>query len=201
MPYNFSKSLENLNKSLQKLPGVGPRSAQRMSMYLLDKDRIAAKALIQNLQHALDTVKNCNKCRILCDGDLCEICKKPGRDGTRICIVESPFDALAIEETGGFHGLYFVLLGRLSPLDGIGPEELGLNLLANRLKTENIAELIIATSYTVEGEATAHFISQLGKKNNLATSRIAQGVPIGGELEYLDGATLIRALDKREVYI
>lgn len=199
MNYPFSDSLNLLSKVLQKLPGIGPKSALRLSMFLLNApDKSIANLLADNLSVAIKNTNKCQFCRILSDEKLCNICNSKTRDKNILCIVETAFDALAIEDTGCYQGRYFVLLGKLSPIDGIGPEEIGVNLLASHLKSAEITEIIIATSYTIEGEVTANYISSLAANYNIKVSRIAEGVPVGGELEYLDGATLMRALNRRK---
>lgn len=186
-------------EAMRFLPGVGPKSAQRMAFYLLERDREGGKRLAAAIDEALDKIGHCKKCRTFSETEICQTCANPARDASLLCIVESPADMLAIDQATGFRGLYFVLMGHLSPLDGIGPEEIGLNLLAQRFADEPIQELIIATNPTVEGEATAHFISNMARKHNISVSRIAHGVPLGGELEYVDSGTLSRAFEGRRL--
>jgi recombination protein RecR len=192
-----SPALAVLIESLRTLPGVGPKSAQRMAFHLLQSGRQGAKALSVALDGALERVGRCRRCRMLTEGALCVICSNPQRDATQICVVESPADVVAIEESGGYRGRYFVLMGRLSPLDGVGPDELGAREFEALLESEQVREVILATNPTVEGEATAHFFSELVRSRGVAASRIAHGVPVGGELEYVDGGTLAHAMAGR----
>lgn len=195
-----SPSLDTLIEALQCLPGVGQKSAQRMALYLIERDQQGARKIAASLTQALDTVSHCQKCRNFSDGDVCQICSNSGRDDSLICIVESPADVLAIESSGAYRGLYFVLLGRLSPLDGLGPDQLGLEFLEARLADKTLKELILATSATVEGDITAQFIADIAAKYSIETSRLARGIPLGGELEYVDSGTLSRALSGRQHY-
>ncbi|WP_043318940.1 recombination mediator RecR [Microbulbifer sp. HZ11] len=202
----FSPLIEDLIRALRCLPGVGPKSAQRMAMYLLEKDRDAAGLLASSLQQAVEKVGRCTRCRTLTEQDVCALCNNSRRDHTMLCVVETPADVLAIEQAGNYHGLYFVLHGHLSPIDGVGPADIGLDLLGERLSENGeehggaaIRELIIATNPTVEGEATAQFIAERARAKGVAVSRIAHGVPIGGELEYIDGGTLAHAFNSRTV--
>ncbi|MEM7097010.1 MAG: recombination mediator RecR [Pseudomonadota bacterium] len=190
-------SVDNLIESLQVLPGVGPKSAQRMALHLLIKAREGGQTLTAALAHALEHVGTCVHCRNLSETPVCRLCDDPARDQTTLCVVESPADILAIEQAGGFRGLYFVLNGRLSPLDGIGPEQLGMEQLNQRVAELGLTELILATNPTVEGEATAHYITQLVAGRVHTITRIAHGVPLGGEIEYTDGGTLAHALQGR----
>lgn len=190
-------ALARLIDSLRVLPGVGPKSAQRMAFHLLQDGRAGAAALSDSLSQALARVGRCTRCRMFTEGDLCAICASPQRDASLVCVVESPADVVAIEQSGGYRGRYFVLMGHLSPLDGIGPEQLGVHSLAALLDTGEVQELILATNPTVEGEATAHFLSEMARSRSLRATRIAHGVPIGGELEYIDGGTLAHALAGR----
>lgn len=194
----LSPSIQQLINALRQLPGVGPKSAQRMAFHLLERNRHGAALLADALQDALEKVARCKRCRMLCENDLCEICSHSSRDQTVLCVVESPADVFAIEQSGAFRGVYFVLSGRLSPIDGVGPDQLGLADLRNRLLGGDIKELILATSATVEGEATAFYLSELANDAGVAASRIAQGVPIGGELEQVDSHTLTLALSGRK---
>lgn len=194
----FSPLIKELIESLRCLPGVGPKSAQKMALYLLERDSQGADRLAQSLRQALDKVGRCHQCRTLTEDTLCPICADEQRNSSRLCIVETPADVIAIESTKQFDGLYFVLLGHLSPIDGIGPEELGLDRLETLAKEVGVEEVIIATNSTVEGEATSHYIAQMLKPNGIDVSRIAQGVPMGGELEYVDGNTLALALEGRK---
>ena len=187
--------LNDLINSLTILPGVGKKSAQRMALYLLDKNKDGAGILAKNLEKAIDEIGRCSRCRMLTSNDLCKICSDPSRDMNSICVVENPSDVLAIESTGGFKGRYFVLLGRLSPIEGISPDDLGINDFLKLIKVENIKEVILATSSTVEGDATAIYIKDHIK--DIKVSRISYGIPIGGELEYVDGNTIARAIQGR----
>jgi recombination protein RecR len=193
----FSPLLQQLLGALRCLPGVGPRTAQRMAFHLLERDRDGATALIKALTEGLDRIGECEQCRMLAEDPLCWICASSERDAALMCVVESPADVLAVEDSAVFNGRYFVLQGRLSPLDGIGPEELGLALFELQIAGGKVREIILATSSTVEGEATAGYLASLAQKNNVTVSRIAHGVPIGGELEYVDRSTLSRAISGR----
>lgn len=192
-----SPALAALIDALRALPGVGPKSAQRMAFHLLQEGRSGAQTLEQALERALARVGRCRQCRMLTETELCTICASPQRDAALLCVVESPADVVAIEQSGGYRGRYFVLMGHLSPLDGIGPDQLGAHELAQLLKAGEVREVILATNPTVEGEATAHFLSQMVRAHQLKASRIAHGVPVGGELEYVDGGTLAHALAGR----
>ena len=194
-----SPALAALIESLRALPGVGPKSAQRMAFHLLQDARPAAQALAASLERALARVGRCRRCRMLTEAELCDICAGAQRDASLLCVVESPADVVAIEQSGGYRGRYFVLMGHLSPLDGIGPEQLGGAEFESLLAAGGIREVILATNSTVEGEATAHFLSQLVHQHQLKATRIAHGVPVGGELEYIDGGTLAHALAGRQV--
>jgi recombination protein RecR len=193
----LSPALAALIDALRGLPGVGPKSAQRMAFNLLQEGRGSAQALEQALQRALERVGRCRQCRMLTEGELCSVCANPQRDAALLCVVESPADVVAIEQSGGYRGRYFVLMGHLSPLDGIGPEQLGARELEALLAAGQVREVILATNPTVEGEATAHLLSQLVRAHKLQASRIAHGVPVGGELEYVDGGTLAHAMAGR----
>lgn len=196
----YSPLLTQLIQALQCLPGVGTKSAQRMAFHLLDRDREGAERLANVLQNAMRGIGNCRNCRMLTELSICQICASEKRDAGQICVLETPADLLAIEQSGAYRGRYFVLMGHLSPIDGIGPRELGLELLESRFKTESIAEVVLATSVTVEGDATAHLVASLAHKHGLRASRIAYGVPVGGELEFIDSGTLSRALaGRREI--
>jgi len=192
-----SPALVALIDALRSLPGVGPKSAQRMAFHLLQDARPAARGLAAALTAALERVGRCRRCRMLTEGELCSICANPQRDAALVCVVESPADVVAIEQSGGFRGHYFVLMGHLSPLDGIGPEQLGAREFEALLATGSVREVILATNPTVEGEATAHLFSELVRQHGITASRIAHGVPVGGELEYIDGGTLAHALAGR----
>lgn len=193
----YPPSLTQLIEALRCLPGVGPKSAQRMAFHLLEKDRNGAGALANALQVAIQSVGCCQRCRMFADSELCPICASATRDGTMLCVVESPADVVAIEQSGSYRGMYFVLMGHLSPLDGIGPEELGLSQLEALLASGTVKEVILATGTTVEGDATAHVIAEIAHRYKVKPSRIAHGVPVGGELEYVDGGTLAHALAGR----
>lgn len=189
--------LEQLIDALRVLPGVGQKSAQRMAYHLLERERGGGEKLASVLAEAMVRIGHCTRCRDFSETDICPTCANAARDGTELCVVESPADRLAIEQATGYRGLYFVLQGRLSPLDGIGPAELGLDALATRLGEGDVRELIIATNPTVEGEATAHYLAQLARQAKVQPSRLAHGVPLGGELEYVDRGTLSHAFGSR----
>jgi len=189
----YSPLLTRLIDTLRCMPGVGRKSAQRIAFHLLERDREGAGELATALTEAVKGIGHCRRCRMLTEHELCNICSANGRDQSMLCIVESPADVMAVEDATGYRGLYFVLMGHLSPLDGIGPDELGVPLLESRLRGEEITEMIIATNPTVEGDATAHFLAELAGAHNVQASRIAHGVPLGGELEYVDGGTLSHA--------
>jgi recombination protein RecR len=193
--------VQQLIDALRVLPSVGPKSAQRMAYQLLEKNREAGLQLSQALQAAMTKVKHCQRCRTFCEGNICQICAHPIRgQSSLLCVVASVADLYAIEQTGLFGGRYFVLRGQLSPLDGIGPAELGLDSLAKQLGSGLIEEVILATNPTVEGEATAFYIAEICKKHKVQVSRLAQGMPVGGELEYIDGSTLSHALSGRKPF-
>ncbi|MCE9663761.1 recombination mediator RecR [Halomonas sp. M5N1S17] len=195
---SFSPLVERLMESLRVLPGVGPKTAQRMAMHLLERDRDGGRRLAAVLEQALEEVGYCRRCRTLTEEEICSICSSGRREDALLCVVESPADQLAIEEAGGYKGRYFVLHGHLSPLDGIGPEDIGLDQLEARVAEGGVTEVILATNPTVEGEATAHYIAaQLGGRHGVSLSRLAYGMPMGGELEYVDGGTLSRAFNGR----
>ena len=183
--------------ALRCLPGVGPKSAQRMTLHLLERDREGASQLASALQRAVERVDHCSRCRNFTELDICEICSDPRRDATTICVVETPADVLAVESSGSFRGHYFVLMGHLSPIDGVGPAEIGLDKFQQRVVDEGITEVILATNPTVEGEATAYYLSDMLQPQGVRISRIAHGVPLGGELEYVDGSTLAHAFSGR----
>jgi recombination protein RecR len=192
--------INRLVEALRCLPGVGPKSAQRMAYHLLERNRGGALTLAAVLSEAMERVGHCHRCRTLSESELCPICASERRDATTLCIVESPTDVEALEHSTGYQGRYFVLMGHLSPLDGIGPDDIGLGLLARLLDEGNIAEVILATNPTVEGEATAHYIGDMVHRRGMKVTRIAHGVPLGGELEYVDGGTLSHAFHgRREV--
>jgi recombination protein RecR len=193
-----SRLIGSLIESLRCLPGVGPKSAQRMAYHLLEHDRAGGRCLANALEQAMEHIGNCRDCRTLCEEARCSLCSSERRDRTLLCVVETPADVLALEQATGYQGLYFVLMGHLSPLDGIGPEALGLDQLRQRLQGGEVRELILATNPTVEGEATAHFISEMAHAGGIRATRIAHGVPMGGELEYIDGGTLSHAFAGRQ---
>ena len=195
---NSEPLLDQLIEALRCLPGVGPKSAQRMALHLLERNRDGGRHLSSVLEVAMERIGRCEMCRNLTERDVCQICSNTQRDRSLLCAVESPSDVMAIEQATGYSGLYFVLLGRLSPLDGIGPEDLGLDQLADRLSQDPPGELIIATNPTVEGEATAFYLQRMAQKNGIAVSRIAHGVPLGGELEFTDTSTIAHAFTSRQ---
>ncbi len=196
---NQSPLLKRLIDSLRCLPGVGPKTAQRMAFHLLERDRDGARRLVDSLQQALERIGHCRLCRTLSETELCALCADQRRDDGLLCVVENPVDVLAVDQATDFRGRYFVLLGQLSPLDGIGPEQIGLDQLEQRFASGGVREIILATSATVEGEATAHYIAELAREHRVQASRIAHGVPLGGELDYVDGGTLARAFSGRRV--
>lgn len=187
-------ALEQLIEGLRALPGVGPKSALRMAYYLLQRDRSGAAKLGHSLQNALQALGHCTLCNNFTETPICQLCESDSRDSSQLCVVEMPTDLMMMEQTHSYKGMYFVLMGRLSPLDGIGPKEINLDKLIKRAQDGIVKEVILATNYTVEGEATAHYISELLKTRNIAVSRIARGLPMGGEIEYVDSGTLSMAL-------
>ncbi|PHS73826.1 MAG: recombination protein RecR [Cycloclasticus sp.] len=189
--------LQQLMQALRCLPGVGKKSAQRMAFHLLERDRQGAFQLAQSLAEAVDKVGNCTICQTLTSTGICSLCSDERREQQILCVVETPVDVMAIEGATSYKGLYFVLNGRLSPLDGLGPAEIGLDKLAERIKLGEIKEIVLATNPTIEGEATAHYISEMAKKHHVKATRIAHGVPFGGELEYIDSGTLSHAFSGR----
>ncbi len=193
-----SPSLDELITSLKCLPGVGQKSAQRMALHLLERDQEGAKRIAAAVSNALDTVKHCQQCRNFSDSDVCEICSDERRDQSTVCVVEAPADVLAVESSAAYRGRYFVLLGRLSPLDGFGPGQLGLDQLEQQLSQGNCQEVILATSATVEGDITAQYIADIAARYAIKSSRLARGIPLGGELEFVDSGTLSRALSGRQ---
>jgi len=190
---SYSPLLLRMIEALRCMPGVGQKSAQRIAFHLLERDRDGAGELSRALAEAVEGIGHCSRCRMLTEHEVCNICSASGRDTSQLCIVESPADVMAVEDATGYRGLYFVLMGHLSPLDGIGPDELGMSTLDERLSSGTIEEMIIATNPTVEGDATAHFLSDLAARHDVQASRIAHGIPLGGELEYVDGGTLSHA--------
>ena len=193
-----AEGLDRLIEALRVLPGVGPRSAQRMAYYLIQHDRAGAEALAQSLGEALRTVRHCSRCNSFTEEELCALCRSPRRNAALLCVVETPADLAMVEQTLSFSGMYFVLMGRLSPLDGVGPRDIGLDKLLARATDGVVEEVILATNFTNEGEATAHYIAEMLRARGVKASRIARGVPLGGELEYVDVGTISQALlDRR----
>jgi recombination protein RecR len=190
-------SLEELTQALRCLPGVGPKSAQRMALHLLQYDREGARRLAQALSLATENIHHCQRCNTFTEGELCSLCRSAKRDPTLLCVVETPADLMMVEQTQAYSGLYFVLMGRLSPLDGIGPKEIRLDRLLKRAQDAVVREVVLATNFTNEGEATAHYIGELLAAKGLTVTRLARGVPVGGELEYVDSGTLAQALRER----
>jgi recombination protein RecR len=194
----YPPSLSRLIEALRCLPGVGPKSAQRMAFHLLERDREGGREIAAAVANATEKLGHCQRCRMFAEGELCPICLNASRDQTLLCVVESPADVVAIEQTASYRGLYFVLMGHLSPLDGVGPAEIGIEPFEKLLAGGEVQEVILATNPTVEGEATAHFLAEVSARFGLRASRIAHGVPVGGELEYVDGGTLAHALAGRQ---
>lgn len=197
---SYSPLLSELIQALRCLPGVGPKTAQRMAFHLLERQRSQGLQLADSIANALEKIQHCQRCRNFTEDTLCSLCQNPKRDIHLLCIVESPADIIAIEQTASFRGRYFVLMGHLSPLDGIGPKELQLPLLQEQLQSGEVKEIILATNTTVEGEATAHYIAEMAKPFNIRISRLAHGIPLGGELEYVDSGTLLHAFQGRREY-
>ena len=199
-PVPTSQGLEQLIQALRVLPGVGPRSAQRMAYHLLQHDRAGADQLAQALAGALASVRRCAKCNNFSEDEICALCRSPRRDASLLCVVETPADLAMVEQTLSYSGMYFVLMGRLSPLDGVGPRDIGLDRLQARAAEGEVQEVILATNFTNEGEATAHYIAEMLRSRGIKVSRIARGVPLGGELEYVDAGTISQALlDRRGI--
>ncbi len=192
-----TNSLDTLIQALRRLPGVGVKSAGRMAFHLLQHDRAGALALSQALSQAVGSMRHCARCHTFCEAEVCDVCLDPERDATRLCVVETPADQSALERTAAFHGLYFVLMGRISPLDGIGPQDIGLQKLLDRARDGVVQEVILATNFTAEGETTAHIVSEALKSRGLKVTRLARGVPVGSELEYVDLGTIAHALADR----
>ena len=190
-------SLEELTQALRCLPGVGPKSAQRMALHLLQNDREGAQRLARALGAATESIQHCQRCNTLTEGELCALCRSSKRDPALLCVVETPADLMMVENTQAYSGLYFVLMGRLSPLDGIGPKEIRLDRLLERAQDGVVREVVLATNFTTEGEATAHYIGEMLSERGLRVTRLARGVPVGGELEYVDSGTLAQALRDR----
>lgn len=195
---NSSPLIDQLIEAFRCLPGVGPKSAQRMSLHLLERNRVGGEKLSSSLAVALKEVGNCSRCRTLTEEQICRICSSSSRNHKLCCVVESPADIFAIEQSGTYRGIYYVLMGHLSPIDGIGPEQLGINQLLEKVREDSTEEVIIACNPTVEGDATAYYIAEQLKPLPLLVSRIAHGVPVGGELEFVDGSTLAHALVGRK---
>ena len=189
--------MDALARALRGLPGVGPKAAQRMALHLLQHDRDGAIRLAHALQHAATTVRNCERCNTFTEDALCALCRSPKRDPSLLCVVETPADLMMVEQTQAYQGLYFVLMGRLSPLDGVGPREIRLDRLLRRATDGVVKEAVLATNFTNEGEATAHYIGEMLTARGLKVSRLARGVPVGGELEYVDSGTLAQAMRDR----
>jgi recombination protein RecR len=199
-PLPTAHGLERLLEALRVLPGVGPRSAQRMAYHLLQHDRAGADQLAQALAGALASVRRCVKCNNFSEEETCALCRSPRRDASLLCVVETPADLAMVEQTLSYSGMYFVLMGRLSPLDGVGPRDIGLDRLQARAADGEVQEVILATNFTNEGEATAHYIAEMLRSRGIKVSRIARGVPLGGELEYVDAGTISQALlDRRGI--
>ena len=195
-----AKGLERLLQALRVLPGVGPRSASRMAFHLLQHDRPGAEELARALADALASVRRCLKCNNFSEEETCALCRSPRRDRALLCVVETPADLAMVEQTLSYSGMYFVLMGRLSPLDGVGPRDIGLDRLLERAAEGEVQEVILATNFTNEGEATAHYIAEMLRARGIRASRIARGVPLGGELEYVDAGTISQALlERREI--
>jgi len=195
-----AKGLERLVQALRVLPGVGPRSAQRMAFHLLQHERAGAEELSRALDDALASVRRCGKCNNFSEEDVCALCRSPRRDRALLCVVETPADLAMVEQTLSYSGMYFVLMGRLSPLDGVGPRDIGLDRLLARAAEGEVQEVILATNFTNEGEATAHYIAEMLRTRSIKATRIARGVPLGGELEYVDAGTISQALlDRRGI--
>lgn len=194
----YPPTLHRLIEALRCLPGVGPKSAQRMAFHLLERDRDGAREIAASVGQAIETLGHCQRCRMFAEGELCPVCTSANRDRSLLCVVESPADVVAIEQSGSFRGCYFVLMGHLSPLDGVGPAEIGIDAFEKLLGEGEVGEVILATNPTVEGEATAHFLAEVVMRRGIRASRIAHGVPVGGELEYVDGGTLAHALAGRQ---
>jgi recombination protein RecR len=196
-PVPSAQGLERLVEALRVLPGVGPRSAQRMAYYLLQHERAGAEILAQALAAALQAVRHCTRCNNFTEAEVCSLCRSPRRDASLLCVVETPADLAVVEQTSSYSGMYFVLMGRLSPLDGVGPRDIGLDRLLARASDGVVHEVILATNFTNEGEATAHYIAEMMRARGVKASRIARGVPLGGELEYVDLGTVSQAIMDR----
>jgi len=196
----LTSSIAALQQALKCLPGVGPKSAQRMAFHLLERDRPGAREILASLAHALETVIHCTRCNNFSASEKCAICSSPVRNASLLCVLETPADLESVEQAGVYKGMYFVLMGHLSPLDGIGPDELGVRKLIDLIENDGIEEIILATNLTVEGEATADYIGEIARKRKLKVTRLARGLPMGGELEYMDQGTLNQAFEGRREY-
>lgn len=196
---SYTKPIHDLIQALRCLPSVGPKSAQRMALHLIERNRTGGKQLAQALTHAMESIQNCAECRNFSEKAICTLCTHPSRESNLLCIVESPADMIAIEQTQSYRGRYFVLMGRLSPLDRIGPKEIGIDLLKKKLDSHELLEVILAINPTLEGEATVHYLAELIKGYNIKATRIAYGVPLGAELEFIDDSTLTHAIKRREL--
>ncbi len=195
-----TSAIAALQQALKCLPGVGPKSAQRMAFHLLERDQDGAREILASLDHALNTVKHCSRCNNFSATELCNICASTNRNAELLCVLETPADLESVEQAGIYKGMYFVLMGHLSPLDGIGPDELGVRNLIQLLESDQVNEIILATNLTVEGEATADYIGDIARKRNIRVTRLARGLPMGGELEYMDQGTLSQAFEGRREY-
>ena len=195
-----TSAIAALQQALKCLPGVGPKSAQRMAFHLLERDRQGAAEILATLDYALKTVRHCSRCNNFSANELCSICSSAGRNPELLCVLETPADLESVEQAGIFKGMYFVLMGHLSPLDGIGPDELGVRSLIQLIESNAINEIILATNLTVEGEATADYIGEIARKRSIKVTRLARGLPMGGELEYMDQGTLSQAFEGRREY-
>ena len=194
---SVSKAVEDLLTAFRRLPGVGPKTAQRFVFHLLARDRPSAFQIVDSLRNAAEKVRHCSRCNNFSESPLCSICRSPDRDRTKLCIVETPADLSTFEAAGAYDGLYFVLMGRISPIDGIGPNELGISELLETINSNPISEIILATNITVEGDATANYLTDLLSSSGSKTTQLARGIPVGGELEYMDQGTLVEAFQRR----
>jgi len=194
---NVPQSVEDLIGALRRLPGVGPKTAQRYVFHLLARDRAAGGEIAQSLQTALERISHCKQCNNYSESEICDVCSSPSRDCTQLCIVETPADMVSFEESGAYRGLYFVLMGRISPMEGLGPEDLNIDEMLATVECHPIKEVVIATNSTVEGDATADYLTNVLAKHNLNATRLARGLPLGGEIEYMDKGTLVEAFQRR----
>jgi len=195
---SLTAALQKLQQALRRLPGVGPKSAQRMAFHLLERDREGGHQIAAALNQALNKIQKCRRCQNFSESELCSLCASPRRDSSLLCVVETPADLAAVEQSGAYKGMYFVLMGHLSPLDGIGPDEMGIDKLQQLLTSESINEVILATNLTVEGQATADFLGEFVCRHKVPVTRLARGLPVGGELEYLDQGTVTQAFEDRK---